>query len=274
MIVIGTDTHKQSHTAAAVSEATGRALADVTVHAKRRSFDDLLLWARGLGEERVWAIEDCRHVSGALERFLLARGERVVRVLRDITSTAGPALADLPYLVVMLGRLRWTTGRTPTRRGCVALASLVGVVGALTPSTAAGHGPCDCLEPVLTQVGAKVRLTVGPGSGEAGGRGWPAYKVIFNPRLADLGIAPDYLTSAYREDAPTVTVLSRSRRDPTRTGSFRVPKTREGLYMVLIFDGSEGGAHNSWDYLHVVDPVRVGSLRERERTVTVGASSR
>ena len=28
----------------------------------------------------MWAIEDCRHVSGALERFLLARGERVVRV--------------------------------------------------------------------------------------------------------------------------------------------------------------------------------------------------
>jgi transposase len=30
--------------------------------------------------ERVWAIEDCRHVSGARERFLLSRGERVVRV--------------------------------------------------------------------------------------------------------------------------------------------------------------------------------------------------
>jgi transposase len=28
----------------------------------------------------VWAIEDCRHVSGALERFLIARGERLVRV--------------------------------------------------------------------------------------------------------------------------------------------------------------------------------------------------
>ena len=40
----------------------------------------MLVWARGLGGERVWAIEDCRHVSGALERFLLARGERVVRV--------------------------------------------------------------------------------------------------------------------------------------------------------------------------------------------------
>lgn len=28
----------------------------------------------------MWAIEDCRHVSGALERFLLARGEQIVRV--------------------------------------------------------------------------------------------------------------------------------------------------------------------------------------------------
>src|SRR3954466_1689547 len=53
---------------------------DRTARAKRRSFDDLLRWARGVGAERVWAIEDCRHVSGALERFLLKRGERVVRV--------------------------------------------------------------------------------------------------------------------------------------------------------------------------------------------------
>jgi transposase len=80
MIVLGADTHKVSHTVAAVDELTGRVRADRTVRAKRRSFDDLLQWARGLGEERVWAIEDCRHVSGALERFLLARGERVVRV--------------------------------------------------------------------------------------------------------------------------------------------------------------------------------------------------
>jgi transposase len=38
------------------------------------------MWARGLDRERVWALEDCRHVSGALERFLIGRGERVVRV--------------------------------------------------------------------------------------------------------------------------------------------------------------------------------------------------
>jgi hypothetical protein len=77
--------------------------------------------------------------------------------------------------------------------------------------------------------------------------------VVFNPRPTDLGIAPAYLTSAYRPEAPTVTVLSRSRKNPTRRGSFGVPKTPDGLYLVLIFDGEEGGAHNTWDYLHVLD---------------------
>jgi transposase len=80
MIVIGADTHKRSHTIAAVDAAIGRVIGDRTVRARQRSFEDLLLWARGVDGERVWAIEDCRHVSGALERFLLARGERVVRV--------------------------------------------------------------------------------------------------------------------------------------------------------------------------------------------------
>src|SRR3954452_23859192 len=80
MIVIGADTHKRSHTLAAVDEATGRALGDVTVAAAPRSFGELLRWARSVGGERVWALEDCRHVSGVLERFLLRRGERVVRV--------------------------------------------------------------------------------------------------------------------------------------------------------------------------------------------------
>src|SRR3954453_17496065 len=76
MIVIGADTHKRSHTLAGVDEATGRALADVTVAAAPRSFGELLRWARSVGDERVWALEDCRHVSGSLERFLLKRGER------------------------------------------------------------------------------------------------------------------------------------------------------------------------------------------------------
>ncbi|MFN2466509.1 MAG: transposase [Gaiellaceae bacterium] len=53
---------------------------DRLVRVGDRGFCAALAWARGLGSERVWALEDCRHVSGAFERFLLVRGERVVRV--------------------------------------------------------------------------------------------------------------------------------------------------------------------------------------------------
>src|SRR5918912_1336637 len=80
MIVFGADTHKSSHTLAAIKVATGEVLGDKTVPVGARGFAALLGWARGLDGERVWALEDCRHVSGALERFLLGRGERVVRV--------------------------------------------------------------------------------------------------------------------------------------------------------------------------------------------------
>src|SRR5690242_18466715 len=80
MIVLGADTHKRSHTIAAVSAATGEVFGEKTVPVGLRGFAALLVWARGLQRERVWALEDCRHVSGSFERFLVARGERVVRV--------------------------------------------------------------------------------------------------------------------------------------------------------------------------------------------------
>jgi transposase len=80
MIVIGTDTHKRTHTCAAVSAATGRIAGERTAAAREPGFRELLAWGRDLDEERIWAIEDCRHVSGPLERFLVAAGERVVRV--------------------------------------------------------------------------------------------------------------------------------------------------------------------------------------------------
>ena len=80
MIVLGADTHKRSHTIAAVSAATGELVGEQTVQVGTKGFAALLVWARGLEGERVWAIEDCRHVSGSFERFLIGRGERVLRV--------------------------------------------------------------------------------------------------------------------------------------------------------------------------------------------------
>jgi transposase len=85
VIVIGADTHKRSHTVAVIEAASGRSLADQTVPARRHSSEALLAWARRHGTERVWAIEDCRHVSGALERFLLGHGEAVVPVAPKLT---------------------------------------------------------------------------------------------------------------------------------------------------------------------------------------------
>jgi transposase len=42
----------------------------------------------------VWALEDCRHVSGSFERFLLCSGERVVRVATKLTADARRAGRD------------------------------------------------------------------------------------------------------------------------------------------------------------------------------------
>src|ERR671934_305390 len=88
MIVLGADTHKRSHTIAAVAATTGELLGEQTVPVGRRGFGALLQLARRLDDERVWALEDCRHVSGSLERFLIARGERVLRIPTHLTAKA------------------------------------------------------------------------------------------------------------------------------------------------------------------------------------------
>jgi transposase len=80
MIVIGTDTHKRSHALAAVDEGTGRVRGQREIKSDDAGHLAAVRWARGLDAERVWAIEDCRHVSRRLEQALLAAGERVVRV--------------------------------------------------------------------------------------------------------------------------------------------------------------------------------------------------
>jgi transposase len=86
MIVIGVDVHKHSLTAVAVDE-TGRLLDELTVAYP----DEVLGWAAQLGQERLWAVEDCRHVTRALERRLLAEGEELVRVPPKLTGAARSA---------------------------------------------------------------------------------------------------------------------------------------------------------------------------------------
>lgn len=80
MIVIGTDTHKGTHALAAVDAGTGRVRGQREINADEPGHLGAVRWAGSLDGERVWAIEDCRHVSRRFEQALLAAGERVVRV--------------------------------------------------------------------------------------------------------------------------------------------------------------------------------------------------
>src|SRR5215207_3306307 len=75
MIVIGVDVHKHSLTAVAVDEV-GRTLAEVTAGDERA----VLAWSASLPAGRLWALEDCRQLTRALERELLGAGEELVRV--------------------------------------------------------------------------------------------------------------------------------------------------------------------------------------------------
>ena len=81
MIVIGLDVHKQSVTAVAVDEA-GRPLDEKLIPV---GSDELLGWASALEPERLWAVEDCRQLTGWLERQLLGVGEELVRVPPKLT---------------------------------------------------------------------------------------------------------------------------------------------------------------------------------------------
>ncbi len=81
MIVIGLDVHKQSVTAVAVDEA-GRPLGEKVIGV---GSEELLGWAAGLDRERLWAVEDCRQLTGWLEQQLVSAGEELVRVPPRLT---------------------------------------------------------------------------------------------------------------------------------------------------------------------------------------------
>jgi transposase len=81
MIVIGLDVHKQSVTAVAVDEA-GRPLEEKVIAV---GSSELLGWASSLDAKRLWAVEDCRQLTGWLEGQLLSVGEELVRVPPKLT---------------------------------------------------------------------------------------------------------------------------------------------------------------------------------------------
>ena len=97
------DVHKQSLTAVAVDEV-GRSVRELTVGSPR----ELVTWSASLQEERLWAVEDCRQLSGALERTLaalvkqlvvLSAATTVLMVVEDV-HWIDPTLRELLDLIV------------------------------------------------------------------------------------------------------------------------------------------------------------------------------
>jgi transposase len=81
-VVIGVDTHKQTHTAAVVAAVTGQTLATLTVAATPGGYQQLLEVADRHCRQRVWAVEGTGGYGAGLTRFLAAHHERVVELDR------------------------------------------------------------------------------------------------------------------------------------------------------------------------------------------------
>ncbi|MGZ6693660.1 MAG: IS110 family transposase, partial [Solirubrobacteraceae bacterium] len=81
--VIGVDTHRDSHSAAIVTAATGAVVEDRTMSADAFGHKRLLRFAKlHANGRRVWAIESSGSYGSGLTTFLLAHGEWVVEVER------------------------------------------------------------------------------------------------------------------------------------------------------------------------------------------------
>jgi transposase len=81
-LVIGVDTHKDSHTAAVVVAATGAVIAQATAAATPAGSHQLLALAAQQPGQRVWAIEGTGGYGAGLTRFLTAHAEQVVELDR------------------------------------------------------------------------------------------------------------------------------------------------------------------------------------------------
>ncbi len=75
-LVVGVDTHKDTHSAAMVDELGG-VHAALDVGANRNGYRSLLEWARCQGSRRIWVVEGTGSYGAGLAAFLSAEGEVV-----------------------------------------------------------------------------------------------------------------------------------------------------------------------------------------------------
>jgi hypothetical protein len=81
-VVIGVDTHSQTHTAAVVDARTGGVLARATVSADPDGYEELVALAEQHSGLRAWAMEGTGGYGAGLTRHLADAGELVVELDR------------------------------------------------------------------------------------------------------------------------------------------------------------------------------------------------
>jgi transposase len=81
-LVIGVDTHKDTHTAAVVQAVSGGVITQATVPATPAGYQQLLQMADRHDGRRVWAIEGTGGYGAGLTRFLHAHAEQVLELDR------------------------------------------------------------------------------------------------------------------------------------------------------------------------------------------------
>jgi len=79
VIWIGVDAHKRLHQALALSDQ-GEVLGERTIANDPQAWAGLLEWSRGLGPERIWAVEGAWYLGRGLAQHLARSGERVHEV--------------------------------------------------------------------------------------------------------------------------------------------------------------------------------------------------
>ncbi len=89
MVMIGTDSHKRTHTVVALDDV-GRRLDVKTVRTNSDGHLELVRWSAQF-EQVTFALEDCRHLTRRLEADLLAASCRVVRVPTKLMAGARQA---------------------------------------------------------------------------------------------------------------------------------------------------------------------------------------
>lgn len=124
-VVIGVDTHRDTHTAAVVIAATGAAVDEVTVCAATRGYAELVALADRFGPSRAWSVEGTGSYGRGLTRFLAERGELVIEIERPVRSARRSGAKSDPIDAVLC-RPR---GTEPGALGCASGDRSAGRVG-------------------------------------------------------------------------------------------------------------------------------------------------